>query len=94
METTLFDAFARHAFNLTVDSICLKIFVSGIHEQAQTNGADPGVLLKLTHDTRMQVDLAHSEPNYWNNKHVLITEDKAYYLVTYMNDATPFPLAV
>jgi hypothetical protein len=34
MEAALFDAFARHAFNLTVDSMCLNIFVSGAPEQA------------------------------------------------------------
>lgn len=34
MEAALFDAFARHALNLTVDSIYLNIFVSGTPERA------------------------------------------------------------
>jgi len=32
----------------------------------------------------MQVDSAHSEPNFRSSKHVHTTEDKAYYLATFM----------
>jgi len=65
-------------------SICLNIFVSGTLQQAQTNGAGPECYVDKLNDTLTQVDSAHSEPHFRWSTPEYTTEDKAYYLATFM----------